>query len=166
MLVPQCSYSSRLNFLGTRIFCKGYSGRWQSSQLWNRWYDERYVHYRLCYSTQCSHTSTRHPVISIKDVIPRCATIVVHVRCSLRGRDGSTEETQGLLHGVFCVSSCIKSGDHRSSNILIIYSVSLFGSYSQNGCFPFWLGFQLSVLQLPTMLPSRECLVAATVTRV
>jgi len=55
-----------------------------TSWLWNWWYDEK------------------HPVISIKDVIPRCATIAVHVRCALRGRDGSTEEAQNLLHGVCC----------------------------------------------------------------
>jgi hypothetical protein len=61
---------------------------------------------------RCSHASTRHPVISIEDVIPRCATIDVHVWCSLRGGDGSTEEAQSLLHCVCCVSPSIKTGNN------------------------------------------------------
>lgn len=49
---------------------------------------------------------------------------------------------------------------------MLIDSVSSFGSFSQNGYSRFWPGSPSSVLQLRTMLPSRECLVAAMETRV
>jgi hypothetical protein len=59
---------------------------------------------------------TRYSVISIEDVVPWRTTIVVHVRCSLRGWYGCTEEAQSLLHRLRHVSLSFEAALERIAN--------------------------------------------------
>ena len=144
ILALQSSCSSLLNFLGMissarsvahtySTFRYGIGGMMRGmSVLW------------LSLETS-GQIRTRNLVISIKDVVPRCITIVVHARCSVWGWDSCTEEAQSLLHCVHCVSPSVRVTLEQCANQLSIFFWELFPEW----IFPLLTGFSIACLSAP-----------------